>query len=469
MTRMSDVEAVMWLVEQDPTLRSDFCNLTVVDTPIDFERMQDRLHDIVRAIPKLGQRVVVAPFRLMTPEWVAADLDVSYHLQQVTVPAPGGERELLDACAAIADEPFDRERPLWQFIVFDGLASGGGAMLQKMHHTITDGVGGLKLSLEVVDFEPSPIRVTNPHDRQATATATSAGTGASSGAGAVFNTARAAMSDVAARTVGRAANAITSTGRVLTDPLGTPARVSDAIAFASSLRRQVLVTEGARSDLIDDRSLHRRFELRRFPMSDAKARARSLGGSLNDMFVTIVADALGHYHAALGSDITELRMAMPVSTRGADDVGGNHFAPSRVVVPITSDTPESLFTEIRERLEITKHERALDAAGSLAGLVTNLPAAMLTAAARNQTRTIDFATSNLRGSPVPLYLAGSRIVANYPLGPRTGCALNVSLLSYCDELNIGLNMDPAAITDPALFLRCLDTAFVESCQTTTTG
>ena len=139
MSRMSDVEALMWAVEQDPTLRSDFCNLTIVDAPIDFERMQQRIPSIVRALPKLGQRVVDAPFRLTSPEWITSEVDVAYHLQRVTLPAPGTERDLLNACAAIADLPFDRSRPLWQFFIFDGLADGGGAMLQKVHHTITDG------------------------------------------------------------------------------------------------------------------------------------------------------------------------------------------------------------------------------------------------------------------------------------------------------------------------------------------
>jgi hypothetical protein len=72
---------------------------------------------------------------------------------------------------------------------------------------------------------------------------------------------------------------------------------------------------------------------------------------------------------------------------------------------------------------------------------------MLVAFTRNQARTIDFAASNLRGSPVPLYLAGQRIVGNYPFGPRTATALNVTMLGYCDDLHLGFNIDPAAIVD----------------------
>ena len=457
MSRMSDVEALMWAVEQDPALRSDFCNLTMVDTPIDFARMQRRIPSIVRAVPKLGQRVVEAPFRLTSPEWVSSDIDVSYHLQRATVPAPGGERELLAACAAIADQPFDRSRPLWQFFIFDGLADGGGAMLQKVHHTITDGVGGLKLSLQVVDLEADPPLV----DLRADDPDTPLLTDTNEGGPSVLSAARTAIGDVATRTVGVATQALVSTGRIVSDPLGTPGRVGEALALVGSLRRQVLVTESARSDLIDDRCLERRFALQRFPMPQAKLRAKELGGSLNDFFVTVIADALGRYHRALGSDIHELRMAMPINTRTRGDDAANQFTPSRVLIPIDATSPAALFTAVQQRLAITRREPALDTANGLAGLAVNFPTSMLTAAARNQTRTIDFATSNLRGSPVPLFLVGSRIVANFPLGPRTGCAFNISMMSYCDELNIGCNLDPAAITDPELLLQSIREAFLE--------
>jgi hypothetical protein len=88
---------------------------------------------------------------------------------------------------------------------------------------------------------------------------------------------------------------------------------------------------------------------------------------------------------------------------------------------------------------------------------------MLVAFTRSQTRTIDFAASNLRGSPVPLYLAGARIIASYPFGPRTACALNVTMLSYCDDVHMGLNIDPAAITEVDAFLGDVDDAFRSVC------
>src|SRR5450631_2353584 len=164
---MSDSEAIMWAVEKDPALRSDFCNLTLLDSTPDPDRLREKIGDALRGIPRLGQRVVSAPLRIVPPEWVDdPDLDIGYHVRRVAAPKPGGVRELLDLCAALAEAPFDRSRPLWEFTVIDGLAGGRTAMLQKMHHTITDGVGGLKLSLALVDFEadPEPVASVAPAD-----------------------------------------------------------------------------------------------------------------------------------------------------------------------------------------------------------------------------------------------------------------------------------------------------------------
>jgi hypothetical protein len=91
--------------------------------------------------------------------------------------------------------------------------------------------------------------------------------------------------------------------------------------------------------------------------------------------------------------------------------------------------------------------------------VTALPTALLVALTRAQTRTTDFAATNLRGSPVPLWVAGARVLASYPFGPRTGTALNITMLSYCDELHLGLNIDPAAITDTDWFMADVASSF----------
>src|SRR5437762_576477 len=112
---MSDAEAVMWAVEKDPALRSDFGNLTVLEHVPPRQRTHDKLATARALTPRLRQKVVSAPLRIVPPEWVDdPDFDLDYHIRSVAVPEPGGTRELLDLAATLADAPFDRSRPLWE-------------------------------------------------------------------------------------------------------------------------------------------------------------------------------------------------------------------------------------------------------------------------------------------------------------------------------------------------------------------
>src|SRR5437764_9552247 len=118
MTRMSDAEALMWVVEKDPVLRSDFCNLTILDGPLDDARVRAKMQHVVADIPRLRQKVVTPPLRLAPPDWVDdPDFDLDYHLRRVAVPGKATMRDLLDTAATLTETPFDRARPLWDFTV----------------------------------------------------------------------------------------------------------------------------------------------------------------------------------------------------------------------------------------------------------------------------------------------------------------------------------------------------------------
>jgi hypothetical protein len=256
-----------------------------------------------------------------------------------------------------------------------------------------------------------------------------------------------------------ARQALGSVGDVVRDPASAPTRAGDVAALLASVRRQLLVTDHSRSPLLSIRSLGRRFENFSIPMGEARAAAKRLGGSLNDFYVTGVAGALGLYHELMGVPVDELRMAMPVNLRDGSSEDANQFAPARVLVPTGPKDPGTRFAAVTNVLRDVRSEPALGAAAQLTGILAALPTALLVNLARSQSSTIDFATSNLRGSPVSLYVGGAEIEANFPMGPRSGVPLNVTLLSYRDSLDMGLNLDPAAITDPAALLGAFDESF----------
>jgi hypothetical protein len=209
------------------------------------------------------------------------------------------------------------------------------------------------------------------------------------------------------------------------------------------------------------RSLRRRFEVLRIPLDDTKRAAKVLGGSVNDVFVAGAAAGAGKYHRAKGVDVDELRISMPVSTRSDRSMGGNAFTPARLSVPVGGATAVAEFNAIQERLTATKQERALQFADALAGVINVLPTSLLVRVARQQIETVDFATSNVRGAPFDLYIAGAKILANYPMGPTGGTAFNLTVLSSGGSLDMGINIDMAAIDDPGLLRQCLEEAYAE--------
>ncbi len=460
---MSQTEAVMWAVEKDPALRSDFMNITLLERAPDEGRLAAKVQRAIVDIPRLGQRVVSAPFRIAPPQWrTDPSLDLGYHLRRISAPPPGGMRELLDLAALLSATPLDRSRPLWEFTLVEGLECGRAALLQRVHHTITDGVGGLKLSLSLVDLEadpPDPFKSPDLSD----------GGMDEEHPDAEHPNTLGLLTDALGFALARdrelIAQGVSAFAGLVAHPTSVPRRAGETFRFAGSLRRQVLLTNSARSPLLAARSLGRRFEVFSLALDEAHRAANALGGSLNDCFVTGVADALGRYHERLGLPVSELRMVMPVSTREHADAAANRFAPSRVMVPVGPDDPAARFSVVHERLAGVRVEPALAAVDSIAELAAFLPTAMLVTATRSQAATIDFATSNLRGSPVDLFVGGSLILANYPMGPRTGCALNVTMLSYCGQLHMGLNIDPAAVTDAGVLLDCFDESFATLLKT----
>lgn len=433
---MTDTEALMWAVERDPTLRSSFLNVTFLDGSPDFAKFRRRMEHAVSVIPRLRQRVVPAGFGGV-PSWENdPDFDIDYHVRHIGAPPPGSDRALLDMAALLCQDDFDRSRPLWQITIVDGLDGDRAALLAKMHHTITDGVGGVRISAMFLDLERDAPEPEAP-------SAGSEAEPADDGVGLLDAIRR--PFDLTRRAVADAVDAVTH-------PLET----------GQSMIRQMLVTDRARSQLwIGKRSLARRFDILRVPLDDAKRAAKALGGTVNDFYVTGVAGGAAAYHRAKGVEVEEFRISMPISTRSDKSAGGNSFAPSRVLVPAGIDDPAKRFQAVHERLAEVKDERSLGMAETFAGILTSLPTPLLLPLARQQVETVDFAVSNVRGAPFDLYVAGAKVLANHPMGPTAGTAFNATLLSYLGSLDIGLNVDTAAVDDPDLLRDCIEKSLAE--------
>lgn len=432
--RMSDAEALMWRLDKDPALTGTYGNLTILDRPPDFDRVRRRLERAAQVIPRLHQRVQSAPGNVSPPQWVTDPLfHLDYHVRRLALPRPGTLAQLYDLAALLVLDPFERTRPLWQVTVIEGLRGGKAAVLQKMHHSMADGEAGVRFLLEFLDLErdapePPPVEHHDPPTGSAPAAHTSAAE---------------TLTD------------LVSTGLRL--PLGILRQLRDAVSdpngggvspeTARMLIAQLADLGKAQSPLWTQRSLQRGFTALSTPLDEAKHAARALGGTLNTAFLCAIADAVGAYHREFDAPVDTLRASMAISTR-TEVSGTNAFTLARITVP----TGEM---SVRERFAIV-HEQATDARNlsaaapleRLAPAAAALPTSVITRVARAQSQTVDFATSNLRGSPIPVYIAGSEVLGNYPLGPLAGVAFNLTAMSYGDALDMGVHFDRAAIDQP---------------------
>jgi WS/DGAT/MGAT family acyltransferase len=448
--KMSDAEGLMWRLEKDPHLSSTFANVTILDRAPDFEQLVRRMERAVYAVPRLHQRVQPAPVNLTSPMWVDdPNFDIRYHVRHVSLPKPGTMRQLLDYASLLAGDAFDRTRPLWQFVVVDGLKGGKSALVQKMHHTIVDGEGGVQLSLQFLDFardakEPPPLDpdLIAAAEEQAAAEAVPPNllTELMNGGLRVPITLMKQVKDL------------------LSDPTGIPEAGSAAADTVRGVLAQLGETDGARSPLWTTRSLKRRMEVLRAPFDETRAAAKKLDGTLNTAFLAAAAEAAGRYHREMGTPVDELRSSMAISTR-TETSGANAFSLARMLVPTGEMSVAERFQRIQALSAEAREAGTSGSVDALAAVAATLPTSVITRLARQQAQTVDFATSNVRGAPMPLYLAGAQLLENYPVGPLLGVAFNLTLLSYNHSLDMGVNIDTEAVEDPALLQRCLQRAF----------
>ena len=446
--RMSDSDALMWRIETDPVLRSTITSVAVYDRAIPRERVWDRVDRASRQVPRLRQRVLGAPLSPAPPRWVIDEnFDLKYHLRFVTAPGSGTMRDLLDVAEPIAMQSFDRARPLWEFTVVEGLGDRS-AVIMKVHHAITDGVGGVKLMMSLLDLsEEEPDLGPMPEVPQPDAP---------SWPERVVDSAeheRRRQAGIVQRLAGHATRLVTKPGEV----------GPQAIANLQSMGRALAPAFAPMSTLLAGRSLSVRFDSLTLPVSELKAAARKADAKLNDAFLAGVAGGLRRYHDVHGVDVSALRMSMPINVRteATEGLAGNQFVPARFPIPLDVDDPIERMQAMRALVVEQRNEPSLGFVEGIAGVLNRLPRVLVTELFGRMLKGIDFVTSNVPGVPVPVYFAGAKLEAQFPFGPLAGSAMNITLLSYVDEAQIGINTDPAAVPDPERLVDCLADSFDE--------
>ena len=441
--RMSEAESLMWRLDKDPYLSSTVGNITVLDRRADYERFKRRLERASRLVPRLRQRVQPTPVSLTPPIWVDdPEFDIDYHVRHVALPKPGSLRQLCDLATLIVSDPFDRTRPLWEFFVVDGLKGGGGAIIQKLHHTVADGEGSIRLSMQFLDLTRDAEEPPMPPEPETSSEPVPPPT--------TGNTVR----DLVTGSMRMPIGISRQFKDLLTDPTQIPAAGRVAGRHRAGGGQPALGHRGRTLDGVDQ-------AVAAPPPGDAAGAAGGDEGGGQE--AGRHPEHRVHHRVGRGgrrvppqgrAPVDWLRASMAISTRTKES-GSNAFSLARLLVPTGEMDMAERFALIHEATTTAREASATAGLETVAAVAATLPTSLVTRLARSQAQTVDFATSNVRAADFPCYIAGAQILSNYPIGPLLGVAFNLTLISYCGSLDMGLNVDAAAVEDPGLLRACI--------------
>jgi diacylglycerol O-acyltransferase len=444
---MRDTDAFSWYMERDPTLRSTVVAIAWLEASPDWDILVDRLEAATRLIPMFRQRIVDVPGRLAPPRWTTDDqFDLTWHLRRMDSPPPHTPDAVLTIARNAVMTGFDASHPLWEFTLVEHLEGGRAALVMKLHHSLTDGLGGMQLALLLYDMEATSAPVADV-ERPA---------GERLGAADLIR-------ESVVRNAGLALSVLASGARTAASfalrATRDPVRSAEAAArTVQSIGRTVAPLRETLSPIMKERSQARHLETIEVRLADLKRAAAAAGGTVNDGFMTSVTGGLRRYHEHHGAPVAELRVTMPISIRTPDDpIGGNRITLIRFPVPTADPDPTSRIREISRRCRTASEERSLPYTNAIAASLNLLPSGVVGSMLKH----VDFVASDVPGFPVPVYLAGARVEGYVAFGPTIGASVNLTLLSYAGTCRIGVSIDTAAVPDPEVLAECLREGFEE--------
>jgi WS/DGAT/MGAT family acyltransferase len=397
---------------------------------VDVERIRQHLASRLPYVRRFRQRLGYVPFA-RDAVWVDDDaFDLRCHVRHASLPRPGSTAQLQQRCAEILERPLNRKRPMWEAWIIEGLANDAFALLVKVHHCIVDGIAGIGMLAALLDTdETEPARPPQPWRARP---APSRGE---------------LLRDELARRTQAVVGAGRAIRRAITDPV---AGLEQAGSAATGLWRLLRTGMSPAPAVSINRPIgpHRQVSWLSLDLEQLKAIKRRLGGTVNDVVLTIVSGALGTVLRSRGElpESGTLRAAVPVSVRTAEelDAPGNRVSVWLCPLPVSERNALRRLATIRATTEELKRGEHASGGAVLAEVANWAGGAMVEAAAKliNATRIYNLIVTNVPGPSFPLYLAGARLTEAYPHLPLfEQQGLGIALLSYMGRLYVGMASD----------------------------
>lgn len=437
------------------------------DGSFDVPRLRAHVDRAIASLPRYRQRIVHTPL-IGQPVWIDdTNFNLDFHLRYTRLPAPGDERQLQRLAARLFSQPIDRDHPLWELWCVEGLTHQRFAIIGKVHHCMADGAAGVGLLTALLRPTATAITPEPPPPWQPHATPQAAAMLRNEIAHRNHQTFGMVRTLARAMTQAVAGPAAPSPSTPKRNPAGT--RPAHAVANGIYDILRAALHRRTRTPLTPDRiGGARRFDIARIALADVKAVAAMLGGTINDVVLTLVAGVLREFLAQRGMDPTTigaLRAMIPVNLRApGGEQGGNQLAMLLTELPIHEANPRVRHRLVREATERLKHQSDQIAASAF---VTSIADAAATGVlskifhAAVRLRSFDVVVTNVRGPSDALFLGDAPMRALYPMVPLyERQAIGVAVFSYAGTLHIGLSAAWDLVPDlhdvALQFERCLD-------------
>jgi WS/DGAT/MGAT family acyltransferase len=435
MQRLSGLDATFLYLESPSNLMhvasTAIFDPSTVPGGYSFEKVKELVDSRLHLLPPFRRRLVEVPFQLHHPLWIEdPDFDLDYHMRRAALPSPGGEEELAEFAADVMSRPLDRTRPLWEMYVIEGLENGLIATVTKTHHAAIDGVSGNELTVNLLDLQPEPAEI--PPDTEW-------------------------KPDRVPTDLELVGYALSSLSRQPVLGLKAARRTVEAAVTLRRRNRRPEITPppapfaAPRTSLNGAITPHRKFAFTQISLDDVKMIKNALGGTVNDVVLALCAGALRTYLQGRDELPAESLVAMvPISVRTEDQKGamGNQVSQMLVSLATSVDDPVERLHTISAGTEGAKEQEKAIGAETLMNWAEFAAPAVAARAARLYSNMkladrhrplFNVTISNVPGPNFPLYSAGSRMVAMYPMGPiADGGGLNITVMSYMGTMFFGL-------------------------------
>lgn len=445
---------VLFVAGETANVYQHTAGLVLLDTSqrpdFNFDSFREHVIERVKRIPHFHWKLHEVPMGLDLPYWVEDEnFSYSHHIRRIGLPSPGDREVLGEVVSYLYSKHLDRTRPLWEMWLIEGLEGGRYAVLQKLHHCMMDGEGAAKLAEIMCDLEPDA----KP---------------------------RKVESAISSARAGKAPSQRRQLSNTATHLALFPSRATREIAefvtpmLKKRMRRRGKSEDGKRevpqASFNADITCDRGFVFGSVSLTDIKRVKAHFDVSVNDVVLALVGGSLRSFLQQQGNLPDEsLCTSIPVSLRTEeDDEFSNRVTNTSVTLATDVEDPVERLSRIHsETGEAKKVSRSgaksmVDVMQILPPLLVNAMIASTPTDAAAQMLGANLIVSNVRGSPRAMYIAGARMETSYPMSILTpGMGINVTCVSYVDQVDFGIAIAPELVPDPWLLIDGLDAALAE--------